>query len=263
MINGIQCSKEGKARIDILNAGYSAGKNGAHLAPSLSVVDICLSILGSLNPNSDAFVLSKGHGALGYYAAMHQMGMITDEQFASFEQNGGDFPGQPSRSTANGIIYSSGSLGMGLSYGLGVALARRALSGNVYVVLGDGELNEGSNWEAASLASKYALDNLIAVIDNNSLQSDGKCDEIVGQDLESLWKAHGWFVENCDGHSLGDIVKSMNANHKGKPLAVLAKTVKGKGVSFMENNNAWHHAILGEKDYKNAIEEIEIKYGLQ
>lgn len=263
MAKEIKCSKEGLARIDILDAGLSAEKNGAHLAPSLSVVDICLAILNEFNKSDDVFVLSKGHGALGYYAAMHQMGMITDKQFASFEQNGGDFPGQPSRSASNGISYSSGSLGMGLSYGLGVALAKRASLGKVYVVLGDGELNEGSNWEAASLASRYNLDNLIAIVDNNSLQSDGKCDEIVGQKLESLWEAHGWIVKTCDGHSIDVILKTMKSEHAGKPLVVLAKTIKGKGVSFMENNNSWHHAILSVEDYHKAIEEIEIKYGLQ
>lgn len=254
-------SIEGRARIDILNAAYSAGRNGAHIAPSLSDIEICLSILMDFKEDEDSFILSKGHGALGYYATMHQVGMITDEQFSSFEVNGGEFPGQPSRSPRNRIEYSSGSLGMGLPYALGVAMAKKRSAGKVFVVVGDGELNEGSNWEAAALASRYCLDNLIVVVDNNSLQSDGKCDDIVGQDLRKLWDAYNWQVEECDGHSIPELKAKYNKDHVDKPLAVLAKTVKGKGVSFMENDNAWHHAVLKDADYQKALQEIGEVYG--
>ena len=252
---------EGRTRTDILDAAYRAGRNGAHIAPSLSSVEICLSILSDFVEGDDSFILSKGHGALGYYAAMHQVGMISDEQFASFEMNGGEFPGQPSRSRDNKIEYSSGSLGMGLPYALGVALAKKDSKGRVFVVVGDGELNEGSNWEAASLANQYGLDNLIVIVDNNGLQSDGKCEEIVGQDLQGIWSAFGWSVRECDGHSMEEIKKAISSDHYGKPLVVLAKTTKGKGVSFMENNNAWHHAILNDEDYQKALQEIGEKYG--
>lgn len=251
---------EGKARIDILNGALAAGKTGAHIAPSLSDVDICLAVLQQFTPGKDTFILSKGHGALGYYAAMHQLGMITDDQFNSFEQNGGEFPGQPSRHENNRIQYSSGSLGMGLSYGLGVALGNR--TGKVYVVLGDGEMNEGSNWEAAALAHQYSLDNLIAIVDNNGFQSDGKCKEIVGQNLTDIWMAYCWKVVECDGHSLEELRKALDSEHPGKPMAVIAQTVKGKGVSFMENNNAWHHATIKESDYEKAVQEIGEVYGL-
>ncbi len=254
-------SIEGRTRIDILNAAYSAGKNGAHIAPSLSDVEICLSILSGFNEKEDSFILSKGHGALGYYAAMHQVGMISDDQFDSFESNGGEFPGQPSRSSNNKIEYSSGSLGMGLPYALGVALAKKKSSGKVFVVVGDGELNEGSNWEAAALASQYKLDNLIVIVDNNSLQSDGNCDDIVGQDLMKLWNAYGWQVQECNGHSVSELKSVYESVHVDKPLAVLAKTTKGKGVSFMENDNAWHHAVLKEDEYRKALQEIGGTYG--
>lgn len=257
-------SLEGKVRIDILNAAYSAGKGGAHIAPSLSDADICLAILQDFNMTSDHFILSKGHGALGYYAAMHQVGMIEDEQFKSFEVDGGDFPGQPSRCNDNKIEYSSGSLGMGLPYALGVALGmkKRKTSGTVFVVTGDGELNEGSNWEAAALASQYDLDNLIVVVDKNDLQSDGNCKEIVGQNLNALWCAYGWKVEECDGHSIDALKKALKSSHGKKPLVIIASTVKGKGVSFMENNNAWHHAALNEEDFNKAVQEIGVAYGL-
>lgn len=258
----IRLSIEGRARMDILNAAFHAGKNGAHIAPSLSDVDICLAILSEFDGSSDSFILSKGHGALGYYAAMHQVGMITDEQFDSFEANGGEFPGQPSRGPHNKIECSSGSLGMGMAYGLGVALAKRGGSGMVYVVVGDGELNEGSNWEAAALARQYSLENMVVVVDNNSLQSDGSCKDICGQDLRALWDAHGWAAVECDGHSMEELCRSIHCGHKGSPLAILANTTKGKGVSFMENNNAWHHAVLGQDDYQKAAREIGEAYGL-
>ena len=253
---------EGRCRQDILNASFSAGKSGAHIAPSLSNVEICLSILKNLREKIDSFILSKGHGALGYYAAMHQLGMITDEQFSSFEKNGGEFPGQPSRSPNNRVECSSGSLGMGLSYALGVSIAKRNSNGRVYVVVGDGELNEGSNWEAAALASKYGLSNLVVIVDYNGLQSDGNCIDIVGQNLLRLWDAYGWYVVECDGHSVQSIEKMLFVNHGEKPLAILAKTTKGKGISFMENNNAWHHATLNEEEYKKATLEIGERYGV-
>ena len=262
MDNMMKLSIEGRIRIDILTAAHSAGRSGAHIAPSLSDAEICLAILEDFDAEKDSFILSKGHGALGYYAAMHQLGMITDEQFASFEQNGGEFPGQPGRSLNNRIEYSSGSLGMGLSYGLGVALGKRKAGGTVYVVVGDGELNEGSNWEAAALVSQYGLDNVVVVVDNNGLQSDGNCKDIVGQDIALLWRAHGWKVESCDGHSIVDLKDKLYSVHKGRPLAIIANTVKGKGISFMEHNNTWHHAVLKDEDFQKALREIGETYGL-
>lgn len=261
-MNNENISIEGRTRLDILAASLSAGKNGAHIAPSLSAVEICLAILKRYKENDDSIILSKGHGALGYYAAMHQTGLITDEQFGTFEQNGGEFPGQPSRSANNKIEYSSGSLGMGLPYALGVALAKKQTAGIVYAVVGDGELNEGSNWEATALASQYGLENLVVIVDMNTLQSDGNCMEIVGQNLLALWQAHGWHVEECDGHSLDALEQSFDCEHERRPLVVLARTIKGKGVSFMENNNAWHHAILKEDDYNNAVQEVRNTYGI-
>ena len=254
-------SVAGLVRTDILSAAYKAGKAGAHIAPSLSLVEICLAILQEFDPARDSFVLSKGHGALGYYAAMHRAGIITDEQFASFEEDGGEFPGQPSRSAQNHVEYSSGSLGMGLPYALGAALGKRGRGGTVYAVVGDGELNEGSNWEAAALASRYRLDDLCVIVDQNTLQSDGSCDAILGQDLRALFGAHGWQVAECDGHCVPALQEAMRREHRGQPLAVLAKTVKGKGVSFMENNNAWHHAVLNEEDCRRALQEIGEAYG--
>ncbi|HBI62947.1 MAG TPA: transketolase [Lachnospiraceae bacterium] len=251
---------EGKIRADILKGALQAGKIGAHIASSLSIVEICVGIFENFNPNKDVFILSKSHGALGYYAAMHQFGIITDEQFESFEKDGGEFPGQPSRSLSNHIDYSGGSLGMGLPYASGRAWSSK--EGKVFVILGDGELDEGSNWEAASIIARQNINNICAIVDCNGLQSDGSCKEIVNKDFNSLWNAHGWNVMECDGHNANEI-REIIADYKwDKPLAVLAHTIKGKGVLFMENNNEWHHHELKQEQYILAMTEIEEKYGL-
>lgn len=253
---------EGRVRKDILDAARSAGKAGAHIAPSLSIVEIALAVLQEMG-RGDKFILSKGHGALGYYAAMHQAGRITHKMFASFASDGGDFPGQPSRSATNCIDYSSGSLGMGLSYAAGLAYADRGH--RCFVILGDGEADEGSVWEAAGAIKKHGLHHVTALVDHNGMQSDGKTSDIVGLDLASIWKAYGWKVAVCDGHDtkgLADAIRSMEGA-KDAPLAILAKTVKGKGVSFMENKNEWHHHELSQEDYDKALREVGERYGLR
>ncbi len=252
-------SIEGRARADILNAAKKVGRVGAHIAPSLSVVDICLAVLKKMKTN-DIFVLSKGHGALGYYAAMHQLGKMTDEAFASFEDNGGQYPGQPSRTEENGIQYSSGSLGMGLAYGAGVAWARRET--DVYVISGDGELDEGSVWEAALFAKQNKLNNLVLIVDNNGLQSDGKCCEIMDMDLDGIFTSLGWNVLRCDGHVLSDLESCVIKRDEKKPTVIIARTIKGKGISFMENDNLWHHSELKEEQFNAALVELGEKYGL-
>ena len=251
---------EGYIRQDILKAAYNAGKIGAHIAPSLSLVEICLAILESYNKEKDTFVLSKAHGALGYYATMYRLGMISEQQFNSFEENGGEFPGQPSRTKNNNIDYSSGSLGMGLSYAAGKAWIES--DAIVYVVLGDGELDEGSNWEAASIIAKNNIKNVVAIVDCNGLQSDGRCDAIQGKDLKKIWEGHGWTVVSCDGHSIGELRQAIKETKKEKPIVILAKTIKGKGVSFMEDNNDWHHHELKGDQYEEAMREVASKYGL-
>ena len=251
---------EGQIRHDILVAANRAGKVGAHIAPSLSIVEICIAVLQLFEEGKDTFVLSKAHGALGYYAAMHRVGMITTEQFDSFEENGGEFPGQPSRSVNNHIDYSSGSLGMGLSYAAGKAWASK--NAKVYVILGDGELDEGSNWEAASVIAKNGINNVVAIVDCNGLQSDGRCEDIQNKDFEKIWEGHGWKVIKCPGHDTEAIKKLIAEADGSKPVVLLADTVKGKGVSFMENNNEWHHHELKDNQLEEALKEVTDKYGL-
>ena len=253
-----ELSIEGRARMDVLRAAVSAGPTGAHIAPSLSLIEISLAVLDS-KKDGDSVILSKGHGALGYYAAMHQLGIMSDDEFQSFEQDGGLFPGQPCRNGNDKIEYSGGSLGMGLSYAVGVATAKKA-KGNVFVILGDGELNEGSNWESAQFASRLGLSNLIAVVDNNGLQSDGYCEEIMGVDYRKVWGAFGWDVFECDGHSVEQL-KKVIGSARSRPTVIFANTIKGKGVSFMEQNNEWHHHTLNEEQFNNAAEEVRSHYG--
>ena len=184
-----ELTRDGRKKI--IQLGYKAGHTGAHFAPSLSLVDV-LTVLFTevMDREKDLFVLSKGHGGLGYYVAMYEAGMITEEQLLTFEDNGGDFPGQPSRSPENGITYSSGSLGLGLGYAAGRAQVEPER--RLFCLLGDGELNEGSNWESAMYAGFHKLANLTAIVDYNKMQSDGASEAILEFDIDGAFRAMGW-----------------------------------------------------------------------
>lgn len=247
-------------RMDILRLAHAAGKKGAHIAPSLSMVEIMAALfVGVMDHRKDLFVLSKGHGALCYYTAMYQAGLIDKDQLDTFEENGGEFSGQPSRSERNRIAFSSGSLGMGLSYGAGCALARKrnGSDGKVYVLIGDGELNEGSIWEAAMFANQFCLDNLVAIIDKNNMQSDGCSKDIMRLQIKPVWQSFGWGAVECDGHDVRSLLEAF-AMEWGGPRAVIADTVKGKGVSFMENERGWHHGYMSDAQYAQAMAEVSL-----
>jgi len=248
-------------RLNVLRLAAKVGAEGkgAHIAPSLSIIEIIAILFMHVMQPHDLFVLSKGHGGLAYYSALKEAGIITDEQLDTFETNGGDFPGQPSKDVENGIVFSGGSLGMGLPYACGLALAAKKLgqSKKIYVLLGDGELNEGSNWEAAMFAKQYELDNVVAIVDKNGMQSDGTTEGIMNVDLESVFNSFGWKTQTCNGHSLDELVAAFSVSVSRKPMVILAKTVKGKGVSFMEDNNSWHHCRINNEQYLAAIEEVE------
>ena len=246
----------------ILERALATKNNGAHIAPSLSIVEIMYVLFNLIMKNShdnrrDRVILSKGHGALGMYAAMYAAGLINQSDFESFEVNGGAFPGQPSKNLAKGIEYSGGSLGLGLSYAIGLNLSKegKQLGFRTYTILGDGELNEGSVWEAAMFAGYQKLNNVAAIVDYNRMQSDGFTDDILNFDIAGMWKACGWEVVVCDGHDTEALKKAL-LTQTNKPLAVIAQTVKGKGVSFMENNREWHHGRLSEKQFALATAEL-------
>lgn len=253
-----------------LKMALMAGPNGAHIGPGLSIIEIMSTLYcGVMNYNKenllcekrDRFILSKGHGTLGYYTALNAAGILSDEQLFSFEKNGGLLPGQPSLNRELGIDFSSGSLGMGLSYAVGISLAGRLdkLDYRLYVLMGDGELNEGTVWEAAMSASHFGMSNVIAIIDANGLQSDGKTNEIMLTNINDMWEGFGWEVINVEnGHNIGLLYDALTLSPKeNKPRVIVAKTVKGKGISFMESNNEWHHNRLSQEQYEAALAKLE------
>ncbi len=256
-----------KIRNKILDISLEAGASSSHFGGSLSTVDL-ISVLykkilkfdprNPLSKSRDRFILSKGHACLGFYAILNKFKFITDEELASFEKDDSFLLGHPVINKSKGIEFSNGSLGMGLSLGIGVAISIKKNSSDrkVFVLIGDGECNEGSVWEAAMSASHFKLNNLTAILDNNSLQQTGSNDEIMSSgNLASKWKSFGWEVIEIDGHNIEQIYNAYKLETT-KPKLVLAKTVKGKGFSFSENNNDWHHKILTKQQYDEAKKEI-------
>ena len=253
-----------------LRMALDAGAKGAHLGGAFSCTDILAALYTAYlnaqpqNPHKedrDRFVLSKGHCAMAHYAALYEAGFLDKEELFSFEVNDGDFPTHSVINTEKGIEISSGSLGMGLSVGVGMALAgrRKGLDYRVFVLLGNGECNEGSVWEAFMAAAHLSLDKLYAIVDCNGQQLDGDSDTVMRMsNLSVALQSFGWNVLEFDGHDIEAISNAFdNLPCNEKPTALLAKTVKGKGVSFMENNRAWHHGRLSQEDYNVAIQELE------
>ena len=240
-----------QVRRHILDGALKAGSNGAHLAPSLSCVEILIAAF-EMTKDTGNVILSKGHAGLALYATMLEMGRMSREAFDTFEAEGGSFPGQPSKNMDAGIAYSSGSLGMLLSYACGRALVSDA---RFFVVIGNGEANEGGIWESAMFAGSRGLGNLAVVVDDNRMQADGNSEEVLRCNAAGMFGAAGWDVVECDGHSVSAIMEALGRQGP-RPLAVVAHTVKGKGVSFMENAKEWHHSRLSQAQYDKAVQEI-------
>jgi transketolase len=213
------------------------------------------------DPCRDRFLLSKGHSALIQYAALVELGVIPREELGKVKTLAGKLQGHPDMMTP-GIEAVTGSLGQGLSIGVGMALALRLAksSSRVYVVMGDGELAEGQLWEAAMAASRYKLDFITAILDRNRIQATGPTKEIFDiPDIPEKWRAFGWNVLSVDGHDVGAILDALDeaAAKKGAPTVIVADTIKGKGVSFAENLAAFHNAPLTQEQYDQALHEIE------
>lgn len=256
-------------RLNILKLANRAGDKGAHIGSSLSIVEILAVLYGSIlkyDPSDpfwddrDRFILSKGHGALSYYAALYEYGFFSEEDLYTFEVNGGIFPGQPAMNISKGIEVSSGSLGLGLSIGIGIALSSRRKNKEykTFVLMGDGELNEGTVWEAAMAAASFNLNSLVAIVDNNGMQGDGEINTVLKNDnLSFKWDSFGWNVISVDGHNVYELDKAFRKiPYNNKPSIILAKTVKGKGVSFMENKIEWHHSVLNNDKLNLALKEL-------
>ncbi len=259
-------------RKKILDISYSCNLS-AHIGGGLSMVDIMATLYGRVlkfdkfNPHwalRDRFILSKGHGVLGYFAALLAYGIISEEVFNTFQTNESHLIAHPVMNIDLGIESSNGSLGHGLSMAIGIALAakKRGQSFCSYVLMGDGECNEGSVWEAIMSAAQLELDNLTAIVDYNKLQSDGDSTKIIDlKDLSSKFRSFGWNVEEVDGHDIPSLVKAFESQHTiVAPKVIVANTVKGKGVSFMENKNEWHHNRLTKSNYDLAVAELDKYY---
>ena len=256
------------SRRRIIDLGYGTGRNGAHFGSSLSLVDIVTIIYsiffkqGAANSKSvhrNKFILSKGHGALGYFSVLEAFGFLDSIDTSGFEKNGSNIFAHAHKDLSRGIEYSGGSLGLGLSFGVGVAIANRIrkIDSKVIVLVGDGECDEGMVWEALMSASHYDLKDFILIVDRNGLQSDGDKLSIMDQkDLCEKLTSFGFCVHEIDGHDHDEISNALLIEEP-LPKAIVANTIKGKGISFMENNGDWHHGSLTEKQYILAMEELE------
>lgn len=260
-----------KVRMGIIEATHAA-KSG-HPGGSLSAADMftylyCKEMnVDPKNPkmeNRDRFVLSKGHTAPGLYATLANCGFFPVEDLLTLRKVGSYLQGHPNMNTVPGVDMSTGSLGQGVSTAAGMALAAKykGMNNRVYTLLGDGEIEEGQVWEAFMLAAHYKLDNLCVIIDNNGLQIDGKVSDVMSPyPITDKMEAFGFHVVAIDGHDLDQIEAALNTARetKGKPTAIIMTTVKGKGVSFMENQVGWHGKAPSDAEYEQAMAELKGK----
>jgi transketolase len=257
-----------RIREEIVNVTYACG--GTHIGGAMSQTDIMVALyykymhINVKDPewaDRDRFILSKGHGGVGHAVVLGDLGFFPKEELATFNKTGSPFGMHLDRKTVKGVDASTGSLGHGLSIGIGMALGARMLkkAWRTYVVMGDGELNGGPVWEAAMAAAHFRLHNLIAFVDRNGLSLDGPTEKIMALDpLKDKWVAFGWNVAEVDGHDFNQLCDAIDKAHnsEGKPWVILASTVKGKGVDFMENAVGWHYSGLDETMRDKALASL-------
>lgn len=260
--------KSKNVRRNIVEMVYSA-KSG-HPGGSLSITDILVALYFSElkinvnNPkdeNRDRVVLSKGHCSPALYAVLAEKGFIPQEDLKTFRKIDSYLQGHPDMKKISGVDMTSGSLGQGLSVSNGMAIAGKLDNKDyrVYCIMGDGEIEEGQVWEAAMSSSHYKLDNLCVIVDNNNLQIDGKIEDVMNpHPIDKKFQSFGFNVINIDGHNFEEILEAFEKAKqvKGKPTAIIAKTTKGKGVSYMENNVGWHGKAPNEEEYNTALREL-------
>lgn len=247
------------ARRSLLEIIHTA--KAAHIASSLSAIEIFLASMTS-NDSTSLVIVSKGHAAAGYYSCLFTLGKMTKEVLYSYGENGTTLFGHVSKESGHGIPFSTGSLGHGLPYGVGRALGRKrqVTPGQVIVVCSDGELNEGTTWESALLAAHHKLNNLTLIVDRNGIQSIGKTEDTLAlEPLTDKWKSFGWEVLEIDGHDASSLVRAIEAGPQISPRVLIAKTIKGKGISFMENDNVWHYRPPNPDQLHQAIRELDSK----
>jgi transketolase len=262
-------------RLEVIKAVYVA--RAGHLGGPLSAADMLAVLYFNVLrirpdepawPDRDRFILSKGHSSIGLYATMALRGYFPVAELATFDAAHSRLQGHPDMTRLPGLDMSSGSLGMGISAGMGMALGARLTgrASRTYVMLGDGECQEGEVWEAAMAAPRYGLDNLVAIIDHNKLQqygwpgdgADGRTPPQVPGELVAKWSAFGWRVLEADGHDVADILRvlALAADGDGRPVAIVAHTVKGKGVSYMEGHYYWHTRAIKPDEYAIAMADL-------
>ena len=244
--------------------------NSSHVGSALSIVDILtvlycrvlkFDVKKPKDPNRDRFILSKGHAGVAVYAVLAQVGFFSKSLLKDHYQNGSKFSGHISHIDIPGIELSTGSLGHGLGIGAGMAIAAKLNKKNhkVFVLMSDGEFDEGSNWEAILFAAHRKLDNLVAIVDYNKLQSMDTIEKTLNlEPFIDKWKSFGWNISEVDGHNYSEIIKSLGRFEKNKkPCALICHTIKGSGVSFMENSVLWHYRSPQGQEYEKAISEVE------
>jgi transketolase len=258
-------------RMDVVEM-IGVGKAG-HLGGSVSLAEIVAALYFHTlrfdpknvgNPDRDRFLLSKGHAVLIQYAALIEHGIIPRSEIKQVKTLAGLLQGHPDMAKTPGMEAVTGSLGQGLSIGVGMALALRldGRSSRVYVIMGDGELSEGQLWEAAMAARRFGVDNLTGIVDRNRVQATGPTKEVFDiPDIERKWEAFGWHVITIDGHDVAAVLKALDAAEqvKGRPSVIVADTVKGKGISFAEHNAAFHNGIFTEDQYRQAMAELDAR----
>jgi transketolase len=252
-----------KHAINMTNTGGSS-----HIGSVLSIADILAVLYGSVMsykadepkwPGRDRFILSKGHAGAGVYAVLAESGFMSLDKLKTHYQDGSDLSGHVSHKGIPGVEFSTGSLGHGLPVATGMALAAKInkQQHSIYVLMSDGECDEGSNWEAALFAPHHKLDNLVVIIDRNKLQSIHSTEDTLGlEPFVDKWQAFGWNVVNIDGHDHEQLISACNSKITDKPLCVVANTTKGKGISFMENQVLWHYRSPHDEEYEAAMREL-------
>ncbi|MFA7658233.1 MAG: transketolase [Candidatus Gastranaerophilaceae bacterium] len=235
--------------------------HAGHIGSMLSCVDLMVYTFFQQMKDKDFFILSKGHAACGLYCILNLKGLISKQKLKSFYKDGTNLPAHPPACGIDGIPFATGSLGHGLSLACGLALGAKLKKSNqqIYCLLSDGECNEGSTWEAINFAAQNKLDNLTVFLDKNNLQAFGTTKEVMNMDnMKERWQSFYWDVKECDGHDFNSIHKAVSSFDKKsiRPKCVIANTIKGKGVSFMENKIEWHYFSMNEEQYNIAVREI-------
>ncbi len=257
-----------RVRADVVGMSQRAGT--AHLASSLSCVDLLVAAYGAVmkidsakpaDSERDRLILSKGHAVSALYAVLARRGFFPAEDLQKFNIDGGHLPEQPSPGCAPGVEWATGSLGHGLNVSIGISLAAKIQRRKyrTFVILSDGECNEGTTWEGAMFAPAHRLNHLTVAVDYNKWQATGRSEEILSlKPLAAKWQAFGWDTVEVDGHDLPALIRELAVIHPEKPRAIIAHTIKGKGISFMENDNNWHYRSPTPEEVALAEKELGV-----